>query len=125
MPIKKHKDLSIDLTTFTCEEQIISQDIIDAMKHFYDGIDGPPTKRVLWDLSRASTGNLSIEELDDIAQLRIENKVQMGKGKTAIVASTDLDFGMVRMFQAKSTGTPRSLMVFRTLDEAREWLIKE
>jgi hypothetical protein len=125
MPIKKHKDLFIDLTIFTCEGQILFQDIIDAMKRFYDGIDGPPTTMVLWDLSQASTGNLSVEELDDIARFRIENKAQMGIGKTAIVASTDLDFGMVRMFQAKSTGTPRSLMVFRTLDEARQWIKKE
>ena len=73
MPIKKYKDPSIDLTIFTCEDQIFSQDIIDAMKHFYNGMDGPPTKMVLWDLSQASTGNLSIEELDDIAQLRVEN----------------------------------------------------
>lgn len=125
MPIKTLRDPSIDLTIFTCEGQILSQDIIDTMKHFYDGIDGAPTKMVLWDLSQASTGNLSVEELDDIAQFRIENTVQMVNGKTAIVASTDLDFGMVRMFQAKSTGTPRSLMVFRTLDEAREWIKKE
>jgi len=122
MPIKKHTDPSTDLTTFTCEGHITLKAVADAMRCLYDGIDGPTTRMVLWDLSKASTENLSVDELDDIAQLRLENKIPMTNGKTAVVAPNDLDFGMVRMFQAKTAGTPRYLMVFRTLEKAMEWM---
>ena len=92
------------------------------MKRFYEGIDGPPTRWVLWDLSRADTKNVPVDEVDDIAQLRLENIIQMGGGKTAVVAPKDLDFGMARMLQAKAIGAPRHLMVFRTMDEAWDWM---
>jgi len=122
MPITKNTDPSTDLTTFTCEGLITFAAISDAMKCLYDGTDGPPTAMVLWDLSMASTENLSFDELDDIAELRLDNVIQMTNGKTAIVASNDLDFGMVRMFQAKAAVMPRYLMVFRTVEKAMEWM---
>lgn len=43
-------------------------------------------------------------------------------GKTAVVVSTDLDFGLGRMAEAYAVSLPRELRVFRDLDEARRWL---
>ena len=122
MPIKKQIDPTKDLTTIIFSGEISYREIIHAMTLYYEGVDGPPTKRVLWDYSRATAENLSVDELEDIAHIRINSKDKMIPGKTAVVAPMDIAFGMSRMFQAKTLGTQRYLMVFRSLEEANEWL---
>ena len=122
MPIKKQHDPTINLTTVICTGEISFDEIMYTMIRYYQGIDGPPTKMVLWDLSRASAENISANELEEIAQLRLDNDKQMTSGKTAVVAPSDINFGLSRMFLSKTVEARRYLRVFRTLDEAEEWL---
>ena len=122
MPIKTQIDPTINLTTVICTGEISSEEIILAMIRYYQGIEGLPTKMVIWDLSRASAEKISVNELEDIAELRLDNDNQMVSGKTAVVAPTDINFGLSRMILSKTVGSRRNLNVFRTLDEAKEWL---
>jgi len=92
------------------------------MKRFYEGIDAPPTKKVLWDLMEASTGSLLPDQLNQIANLSLENEDVMKGGKTAVVAPQDIEFGLARTFEAYTAGEQRDLMVFRTHEEAIEWI---
>jgi len=95
------------------------------MKHFYEGTIAPPTKRVLWDLSNASVASITADHVSQIAYLSLENEDVMKGGKTAVVASKDIDFGLARSFEAQTAGEQRDLMVFRTYKEAAEWLEAE
>ncbi|MEN8245590.1 MAG: hypothetical protein ABFS43_11890, partial [Thermodesulfobacteriota bacterium] len=115
-------DPSCDLTTFICNDDLSFHEIVEILIRFYRGIDNPPTKRVLWNLSDASMGSLSMEEIRQIANLSIDNEEIMRDGKTAIVAPRDIDFGLARVLAAWTTGSHSDLMVFRTLNEATEWL---
>ena len=58
----------------------------------------------------------------------VEKAQEMSKGKTylknkfAIVAKTDLSFGLSRMFQGLSSPFPKEVLVFRDIKKALAWL---
>ena len=89
---------------------------------FYEGIDSPPTIKLLWDLRNASIASLSVDQVSKIADLSLEYEDVMKGGKIAFVAPTDIDFGLARAFEAYTAGEQRDLMVFRTHKEAIEWI---
>jgi len=122
MPITKQFDSTKILTTFKCDGDLSFREIVGSMKDFYGGIDNPPTKKLIWNLRNATIWSLTMEELKAIAQLSVENEGLMKGGKTAVVAPKDIDFGLARIYQAHTVGSERELMVFRTLDEAKEWM---
>lgn len=45
-------------------------------------------------------------------------------GRWAIVAPLDLVYGMARMYQVFRSGAPYAIEVFRSRDEARDWLAR-
>lgn len=122
MPITSHRDSFQDLTTFVCYGDLSFYEIVVAMKCFYEGIDALPTKKLLWDLRYASIASLSVDQISNIASLSIEYEDMMKGGKIALVASTDIDFGLARIYEAHTAGLHRNLMVFRTYEEATEWI---
>jgi|AP95_1055475.scaffolds.fasta_scaffold36438_2 hypothetical protein len=42
--------------------------------------------------------------------------------KTAVIAGSDLTFGLARLYQMVSDGSPESVRVFKTLAPALEWV---
>jgi hypothetical protein len=60
----------------------------------------------------------------DLIEIR-KKYPERGNAKIAIVASTDLSFGMSRMYEVFSGNLPQTIMVFRNLEEAEQWLVKQ
>jgi hypothetical protein len=58
---------------------------------------------------------------DDLARLAQQSVVQPGV-RRALVAKTDLQFGMARMYQTFSEFSGQSFQVFRDIEAARAWL---
>jgi len=110
------------MTVFTCRGDLSLSEIEVVMKRFYEGIVAPPTKKVLCDLRKASIGSLSSDQLNHIVNLSLENEGVMKGGKTAVVAPDDIDFGLARSFEMQAAGEQRDLMVFRTYEEAMDWI---
>lgn len=74
----------------------------------------------LWDL-REATGDLVPHDTERLARLA---QAQDGNapGKVALVAASDLVFGMSRVFEVQRTTEDVEVGVFRDLDEAELWL---
>jgi len=124
MPISSHIDQVKELTTYTATDKLTFDEAMAEVKMFYN----LPTKNVVWDLNGVSELNISSDEVREIASFnpRYENLSRIN-GKTAIVAPKDLTFGISRMFQAMSeyVDAPFTVMIFRTMGEAQEWLENE
>ncbi|OPY77217.1 MAG: hypothetical protein A4E65_02815 [Syntrophorhabdus sp. PtaU1.Bin153] len=82
------------------------------------------TKNLVLDLSEGSLEHLTYDDI-----IRITDRVRMyahsrAGGKTAIVAPTDLEYGISRILGAfaKIRAVPFDTQVFRTLSEAAEWI---
>ena len=80
--------------------------------------------RELVDLRAVEKIEASIESIGIIICLDIENRDKFEGMKTAIVAPGDLLFGLSKIFEVRSEvqGSPSTINVFRTMDEAKGWL---
>ena len=81
---------------------------------------------VIWDLSKA---DLSTTATEDIITLVEEAKTltEIRKGeKTAIVAPTDISYGLMGMFVslAEQAGIEIEFQTFRAYQDAKEWLLQ-
>lgn len=76
-----------------------------------------PSMRVLCDFSQAST-EMTPEEVRRLG----EQRNWAPDAKFAVVVSSDVLFGTVRMYQEMHDLPPSHFRVFRDLSEARKWL---
>ena len=99
---------------------ISADELVDAVRDYYSG---RITKYVVWDLTQGSVRQLTAADMKRIAETVRERAHPRAGGKTAIVAPTDLEFGMCRMLNAFSEirNIPFETHTFRTPAEAAKW----
>ena len=83
-------------------------------------------KDVIWDLSIGSLVSISEDGYKAIAHAA-NHAISSGSrkgGKTAFVGLEDIEYGLLKMYSAIAieTGVPTKYHVFRTTEEAREWI---
>lgn len=78
--------------------------------------------RVLWDCSRASLSSISADEVRDLAEFNTRRADMRGLGRSAIVVSKCVDFGVARMFEFYACCLPWQTAVFWDLESAMRWL---
>lgn len=119
--IKSTIDRDADLTVHLCLGKITADEIASVVGSFYSSI---PTKNIVWDLTDADTSDFSNPRIHELA-LKVK-KIAHSRhgGKTALVASMDLAFGLSRVYEAFAEGARQiaEIRVFRTLEEAKEWI---
>ena len=120
--IKKQIDKDKNLTVYTVEGKVLSDEYKNAIHEFYE--QGPVTAKVLWDLTKAQLDHLESTDVLYISQTPRPFLSAREDGKTAIIAPTDLAFGLARMYEFTSSEgeMPFDTKVFRTADEALQWL---
>jgi len=122
MPIQRHTDQANRLTTLTAVGEIAPDDLMEVVESFKNDL---PELNILWDFRKAHPSrSLNAEAMKQIAVLV---KITIGSrtnGKTAFVAPSDLTFGLSRMHMThlKIEKSAHKTNVFRTLDEALQWL---
>jgi hypothetical protein len=62
------------------------------------------------------------EMVKAVPSLAAELAKRIGKFRCAVVAPSDVAFGMTRMTEAYSNGSDVEVMAFRTVEEAEAWL---
>ena len=127
MPIKSHTNASKKLTTLTASGGITFEEIMEVVKGFNDD---PPARNILWDFSEAYPADpFDATDMDRIASLAKSNLASRAQpdGKTAFVATSDFIFGVTRMYTTylELQEPVHEIQVFRTLDEAHQWLTQE
>ncbi len=98
-----------------------TKELVNALESYYAS---RPTKYILWDLSQANLNRLTAEDLKALVKaVKKFSHVRAG-GKTAIVVSDDVSFGMGRMLEVfmELQNIPFQLRVFRDFSSASEWL---
>ena len=126
MPITTTADERIGLTTHLCEGDIALQDVLDALDRFYRDPSLPD--RVLWDFTGDVNLMLSSADVQQIAVYPARYAVdgRLKGGRRAILARSDLGFGLARMMDAHKENSPEltayETRAFRERDEALRWL---
>lgn len=102
---------------FTLNEYYETMAELEASKAYHPDID------TIWDLREADTQHLSIEDVRSIAANSRKLASQRKKDwKVAIVANTDLTFGLARMYEAYANGINNRTKVFRDFEQAEAWV---
>ncbi len=122
MPIEIQVDESRELIVLYCTGNLSKDNLESALTDHYQE---NPGRKTLWDLRQARL-NLTGPETEELARsitpLATENEHLHPGGKTAYLVSTDLDFGLARMYQSYSAESPAVLHIFRKWEEAISWL---
>jgi len=117
----RRTDKAQDLTVITVTGAVSSESIIAALDDFYES---GATSRLLWDFSAVHGGGITEGGLHRIIESARRQAHRRTGGKTAIVASSDAQFGVGRMYEILSelAGHPIAHAVFRSTAEAVAWL---
>ncbi len=121
MPITTEVDNDRQLTIHTVIGDVSFDEVILALKQFWED---PHTINVLWDIRKGSVTNVFSKEAELIVNYVKNHLGKRPEGKTAMVVSGDLEFGISRMGQALVEINRISLHmeIFRSYEEAIQWL---
>jgi hypothetical protein len=121
MPVTYQIDGANRLVHTTCSGPITVADVIDHFRVLEQDPACPNCVDVLLEV-QASTTAPKTAELRSVAReiARVSGRVQFGV--CAIVASTDVLFGMMRMFEVFAEENFHKTQAFREIGEAEEWL---
>jgi hypothetical protein len=97
---------------------VTDDDLRDHQKRLRGDPAFDPRFDQLWDFRAAEVVEVTTAVVHELAGSR---SFEAG-AKRALVAPTDVGFGLARMFQTLHEAAPEELRVFRTLDDAKAWL---
>lgn len=94
-----------------------------ALETITSSSDYPPNIRTLWDLRKADLSSANLNSIKEIVWIRSRFK-QRDYCKVALLAPTNLQYGISRMFQMLiENKLPHELAIFRDYDEGEQWLL--
>ena len=120
MPVKTVIDLGKDFTEHIATGDVIDEEMFEAQRDFYEN---GPTRFQLWDMTGCSVTLVTIGGMRTF----IERAAQKGKarknGKTAVIVSSQLQFGLARMAEAfgEFSSLPFAFHIFREREGALAW----
>jgi len=119
MAIKITKDNG--LTVHDVTGRVTEFEMHDALEKLYKE---ELTDLLLWDMSKADVSHVTSETLRNFAMKSAKLGVRREGGRTAVVAPTDLQYGLARISDVflETEGAPFSFRVFRAREEALKWL---
>lgn len=117
--IKTSIDSQLDLTVHVVIGDLTTKEILDKLEIYYQG---SPTKRIIWDLSKATWASITSDDLR--RTVTVAKKYSRKGGKTAWVFSKDVDFGIGRMLEVFGEFEKYDYVFssFRNMEEAKKWL---
>jgi len=115
--------ISDDFTLITFSGKVGYSEMVNAMKDLFNS---PDYKEPIVALDfRNVEGDLSTNELLALINFAKENRGEhLGYGKTAVVISSAVHFGIGRMYQSFGADLPFDIEIFEQLEKAKEWLLK-
>jgi len=119
--IRTEKDDVMDLTVHVGTGKVtVDQWIAELVETDARG----PTRHQIWDFSAADLSNMSLEGIRSVARLVSDRPSLDTGGRIAIVASSDLEFGLCRQYEALVECLNLSIEIhaFRDMDQARAWI---
>jgi len=119
--IETQIDLERDLTIHTASGEISADEILRRIRSYYEG---QVTRLLMWDLSDADLRSLSASDVQNMVDLTNSLTAPRAGGKTALVVSTTLAYGMGRMYELSKDafGDEIDRKMFRDREAALEWL---
>ena len=121
MPVRVSIDVEKNLVHRELHGRVSAEELLESIDAVVNDPDFRPGMKSLNDL-RGVIHTADTEYVMKIAQALMGYADRLASAKVAIVVSADVVFGMMRMLQSYISDSPLDVMVFKDLDEAKEWL---
>ncbi|MBW2237975.1 MAG: hypothetical protein JRF39_02810 [Deltaproteobacteria bacterium] len=120
--IKTSYDYKNDLTTHKVEGVFTAKEAKEKIEVYYLG--NSITKNTLWDFTKADVSKITTDEYQEIVNVAKKYAHLRKGGRSALVLSKDVGYGIGRMYGALSEieNIPYEIRSFRDIKDAREWL---
>ena len=80
----------------------------------------PANVNTIYDLTKMDFSNITAEFEEKL--IRFRKQLDRGDAKIACVVSSDVGFGMGRMYEVLSDKLPQQVRIFKKQEEAQHWL---
>jgi hypothetical protein len=111
--------------TFFAVDKVTGKDIIASMKELFQSENFVNLKYWIVDRSRCTKYEVDSEEVREIAYLDKDAAKRNPQLLHALIADTDLQYGMSRMYEIHSDDGGFRTKIFRDRAAAEEWIQKE
>ncbi len=111
----------LQLTVRTVVGKVTADELVEALRSYYTG---PVTNLILWDFEKAELEDITTDQIHRLVRVTKELLKPHEGGKRALAGSSDLAYGLGRMFDSEQQVASPKLehKAFRTKDQALEWL---
>ena len=100
---------------------ISETELTEALHSITSSTEHAPNVNVLWDLRGAGFHNVTRRVVRRLDAVRRQYDARAG-ARSAVVVPDDLGFGILRMIEAYGSDIPVTSSIFRTMEEADDWL---
>jgi hypothetical protein len=121
MPADLRYDKERNILHVILNGSITIDDFIEIMDSITHAEEFPADVPTLWDLREVDARNADSDMIEQVIGVRTRYS-ERGKTKLALLASSELAFGLSRMYEALSFDLPQTIGVFRDRGEAEQWL---
>ena len=116
-----HIDLALLVTTWS--GSVTDSEMVAAYRAAYADHRWAPGFNEVTDMRTADVRSISADGLRRVRAVVAESLAGFtGSFKTAVLAPSDLQFGVSRMYEMMAAESPEAVRVFRDVDEAAAWL---
>ncbi|MDX8404641.1 MAG: hypothetical protein R8K50_00645 [Mariprofundus sp.] len=123
MSIDSHIDQLSGTIVRTVKGKISTAEISDALQSSFRMPDFRPDMPVIWNLHAADISLMSATEMKQVIRLIMAAGSLRGSHyPLALVADSDINFGIAKMFQGYAFELPLQIGVFRDMGSAKNWI---
>jgi len=124
MPVRTVIDKDKEITEHIATGDVVDSEMFEAQREFYEN---GPTRLQFWDMTECSVTGVTIGGMRTFIESASRKGEARKDGKTAVVVSSHLQFGLARMAEAfgEFASLPFAFRVFKDRDEAFTWLNEE
>ncbi|MBT3176334.1 MAG: hypothetical protein HOG03_07365 [Desulfobacula sp.] len=127
MPIKLEYLRDLNILIATVEGSTTIEMFKQTINELISSIEYPPDVSTIWDLRKLDFDSIDSNFVKRVIAIRKDIDNKRGNVKIAYVVNSDLSFGITRMYEIFSEieGLAQSIQIFRNLDDAKKWLLKD
>jgi len=120
MPLEFTHDSDNNILIVKVSGLVELEEIKKSAKDSFSSMNIPSDINAIYDLQEMDFSNITTEFQERLIIFR--ESLNRGNAKIACVTSTDLGFGLARKYEALSDHLPQQVRIFRSMDEAKNWL---
>lgn len=122
MPVRQLWEPQLRTLFVTASGPVSDQEFVDFALKLVECSDIPPARKELWDLSGLERTDVETASLRETASTFRDRDKTVFETRVAILATSDVAFGLARMYQSFRGDSTVELEVFRGRAAALEWL---